>query len=149
MKRLSDLTKDSLICSRGLIEERGPHTCSRPCALEKKKKHKINHDARKTHHEIHSSPVTAITSKQWSTKNVSRVGPCQHASIDLGYVVICLVQLSQSVITTKVTQKQIQTDRARQTDRLMKYWHPVGTPVLRSFLPIGKNRPHFERISPG
>ena len=78
-----------------------------------KKKHEINPAAPKTHHEIHSSPATAITSRRRATKHVPRVSPNSLASIDPGFVELGVVQLSQSVKTTNVTH--IQTDR--QTDR--------------------------------
>ena len=81
-----------------------------------KKTHEINLAAPKTHHEIHSSPETAITSKRRATKHVPRVCPYSHASIDPGFVEIGLVQLSQSVKTTNATHAH--TDRL--TDRLIK-----------------------------
>ena len=64
----------------------------------------------KTHHEIYSSPATATTSRRRATKHVPRVSPYSLASIDPGFVEIYLVQLSQSVKTTKVTHTQY-TDR--------------------------------------
>ena len=67
----------------------------------------------KTHHEIHSSAATATTSRRSATKHVPRVSPYSPASIDPGFVVIGLVQLSQSVKTTNVTHRQA----GRQTDR--------------------------------
>ena len=67
------------------------------------KKHEINPAAPKTHHEIHSSPATATTSRRRVTKHVPHVRPYAHASIDPGFVEIDLVQLSQSVQTTNVT----------------------------------------------
>ena len=63
---------------------------------------KMNAAAPKTHHEIHSSPVTATTSRRRATKHVPRVSPYSPASIDPGFVEIGLVQLSQSVKTTNV-----------------------------------------------
>ena len=59
-------------------------------------KHKIYPAAPKTHHEIHSSPATATTSRRLATKHVPRVSPYSPASIDPGFVKIALVQLSQS-----------------------------------------------------
>ena len=50
-----------------------------------------------THHEIHSNPATATTSRRRATKHVPRVHPHSPASIDSGFVEIGLVQLSQSV----------------------------------------------------
>ena len=57
----------------------------------------------KTHHEIHSSPATASNSRQHARKHVPRVSPYSPASIDLGFVEIGLVQLSQSVKSVNVT----------------------------------------------
>ena len=69
----------------------------------KKKKIKKKFAPSKTHHEIHSSPATATTSRRRATKHVPRVSPYSPASIDTGFVEIGLVQLSQSVKTTNVT----------------------------------------------
>ena len=57
----------------------------------------------KTHHEIHSSPVTPTNSRRRAAKYVPRVRPHSPASIDPGFEEIGLVQLSQSVKTTNVT----------------------------------------------
>ena len=69
------------------------------CAFEekknRKKKNKKNPTAPKTHHEIHSSPATATTSRRRSTRHIPRVSPYTPASIDPGLVEIGLVQLSQ------------------------------------------------------
>ena len=85
----------------------------------KKKKTKKNKEKKfappKTHHEIHSSPATAFNSRRHARKHVPRVSPHSLASIDPGFVEIGLVQLSQSVKTTNVTQTDRQT--GRQTDR--------------------------------
>ena len=110
--------------------------------LERKKTRK-NPAPLKTHHEIHSSPATAA-SRRLVAKYVPCVSPCSPASIDPGFVEVCLVQLSQSVKTTNVahTLTDTQTDR-RTTDRLIKYWYPVHTPVWKGFLPKGKRRPHY------
>ena len=56
-----------------------------------------------THHEIHSSPATATTSRRRAMKDVPRVSPYSPASIGPGFVEIGLVQLSQSVKATNVT----------------------------------------------
>ena len=66
-------------------------------------KKNTNPAAPKTHHEIHSSPATATTSRRRATKHVPRVSPYSPASIDPEFVEIGLVQLSQSVKTTKAT----------------------------------------------
>ena len=62
---------------REVNEARRPYTCSRPCAFEEKKtKTKTrNPAAPKTHHEIHSSPATATTSRRRAKKHVPRVRP--------------------------------------------------------------------------
>ena len=75
------------------------------------KKARKNLAASKTHHEIHSSPATATTSRQRVTKHVPRVSPYSPASIDPGFVEIGLVQLSQSVKTTNVTHTHRLADR--------------------------------------
>ena len=68
----------------------------------------------KTHHEIHSNPVIATTSRRRATKYVPRVSPYSPASIDPGFVEIGLVQLSQSVKSTIDTHTQ-QKDRLKYT----------------------------------
>ena len=81
--------------------------CSRPCAFEGKKTGKKTEQSappKNTHHEIHSSPATATTPRWRETKHVPRVSPYSPASIDPEFVEIGLVQLSQSVKTTNVTQ---------------------------------------------
>ena len=50
----------------------------------KKTKKKRNPAAPKTHHEIHSSPATATTSRPDATKHVPRVSPYLPASVDPG-----------------------------------------------------------------
>ena len=81
----------------------------------KKKKH-VKSAAPKTHHEIHSSPATANSSRRCALKNVLRVSPYSPASIDAGFVEISLVQLSRSVKNTNVTHTQYTAD----TDRPIK-----------------------------
>ena len=49
----------------------------------------------KTHHDIHSSPATATTSRRRATRHIPRVSPYTPASIDPGFVEIGLVQLLQ------------------------------------------------------
>ena len=101
--------------SREVNEARWPHTCSRPCAFEEKKIGKKNTEKKsappKTHHEIHSNPTTATTSRRRATKHVPRVSPYTPASIDPGFVEIGLVQLSESVKTANVTHTQTEADR--------------------------------------
>ena len=68
----------------------------------------------KTHHEIHSSPVTTSNSRRHARKHVPSVSPYSPASMDPGFVEIGLVQLSQSVKTANVTHAD------RKTDMLIK-----------------------------
>ena len=99
--------------SREANEARWPHTRSRPCAFEEKQNRKKNTKKSappKTHHDIHSSPATATTSRRRATKHVPRVSPYSLASIDPGFVEIGFVQLSQSVKTTDVTHRDRQTN---------------------------------------
>ena len=88
----------------------------------KAKKKKRNPIVPKTHHEIYSSPETATTPRRRATKHVPHVSLHSPDCIGPGFVEIGLVQLSESVKTTNV----IHTD----TDRLIKQYHPVRTPVL-------------------
>ena len=64
-----------------------------------------------THHEIYSNPATATTSRRLATKHVPRIIPYSLAYIDPGFVEINIVQLSQSVKTTNVTDTLTDTDR--------------------------------------
>ena len=84
----------------------------RPKGKKTKKRNTKKCAAPQTHHEIHSSPTTATTSRRLAMKHVPRVRPHSLASIDPGFVEIGLVQLSQSVKTTNVTH--------RHTERLIK-----------------------------
>ena len=77
--------------------------------IEKRKTQK-NLAAPTTHHEIHSSPATATTSRWRAMKHVPRIRSQSPTSIDPGFVEIGLVQLAQSIKTTNVTH----------TDRLIK-----------------------------
>ena len=76
----------------------------------KKNEKKRNPAAPKTHHEIHSSPATATTSRRRDTKHVPRVSQYLPASIDPEFVEIGLVQPSQSEKTTNVTHTHTQTN---------------------------------------
>ena len=97
----------STITRMKVNEARRPHTCSRPRAFEEKKigekKNAKKSAPPKTHHQIHSNPATATTSRRRAMTHVPRVRPHSPASIDPGFVEIGLVQLSQSVKTTNVT----------------------------------------------
>ena len=96
-----------------------------------KKKNKKKFPPSKTHHEIHSSPATAITSRRRAKKHVPRVSPYSPASsIDTGFVEIGLAQLSQSVKTTNVTYR-LQTE----TNKIMA---PCTKHPKRGVLPKGK-----------
>ena len=80
----------------------------------------------KTHHEVHSSPATATTSRRSpatatisrrrATKHVPRVSPYSPASMDPGFVEFGLVQLSQSVKTTNVAHTHTDRHTDRQTN---------------------------------
>ena len=74
----------------------------------------------KTHHNIHSGPAIATTSRQRATKYVPRFSPYSLASINPGFVEIGLVQLSRSVKTTNVTHTLTDRQTDRQTDGLIK-----------------------------
>ena len=86
--------------------------------------------ASKTHHKIRSSRATVTTSRRRAMKYVPRVSPCSPAPVDPWFVEIGLVQLPQSGKTTNV----IHTQADGHTDRLIKEWHPVRTPLLKKFL---------------
>ena len=94
----------------------------------------------KAHHEIHSSPSTATTSRQRATKHVPRVSPHSPASIDPRFVEIGLVQLSQSVKTTNVTHTHthIPTDKLNNGTLYAPRYE-------EAFLPKGKKRPRSLR----
>ena len=101
--------------------------CVRRKQNEKKTR---NPGAPKTHHEIHSSPVTATISRRRATKHVPHASAHSPASINAGFVEIGLVQLSQSVKTTNVTHTQ--------TNKIMAPCTHPGT--KRLFCPTGKKR---------
>ena len=65
MSSVASLPQPCLITSREVNYAKRPNTCSRPCALEEgRRKNTRNLAAPKTHHKIHSSPATAITSRR-------------------------------------------------------------------------------------
>ena len=107
----------TFICtSREVNEAKRPHTCSRPCVFEEKRKTRTKKNTKKstapeTHHEIHSNSATATNSRRRATEHVPRVSPYSSAPIDPGFVEMGLVQLSQSVKTTNVTHTLTHTDR--------------------------------------
>ena len=119
--------------SREEIETRRPHTCSRLCAFEEKKTKKKNTKISappKSHYEIHSNPATATISRRRATKHVPRVSQYSPAAIDL-----CENRPRTGLAISKKrrmlhihTLTDTQTDR--RTDRQIKCWHPVRTPVL-------------------
>ena len=84
--------------TREVNEARLPHTCSRLCAFEERKK-KEKSAQPKTYHEIHIIPATAWNSRLHAMEHVPRVSPKYPDSIDPGFLEIGLVQLSQSVKT--------------------------------------------------
>ena len=110
-------------------EARRPHTYSKPCAFEEKKRRKKTHEIppHTKHHEIHRTPATATTSKRRATIHVPRVSPYSPASIDPGFEEIGLVQLSQLVKTTNVTH----THR----DRLLNNGNLYAPRYEEAFLP--------------
>ena len=83
--------------------------------IEKRKKNTKKPTPLKTHHEIHSNPATATTSRRHGTKHVPRVGPYSPASIYPRFVEIGLVQLSQSAKSTNVTHTHTDKHINRQT----------------------------------
>ena len=105
--------------------------------LTKKNEKYRNPPTPKTHHEIHSSSVTATTSRRRATKDVPRVCPFSPVYIDPRILEIGLVQLSQLVKTTNVAHTR--TDR--RTDELNNgtLYAPRNE---KAFLPEGKKRPH-------
>ena len=121
----------------GLIRAAG-RVRSKKKKNEKKHTHTKKSDRPKTHHEIHSSPATATTSRRRAMKHVPRVRPHSPASIDSGFVEIGLVQLSQSVKTTNVIHTHTDTQTERQTDYLNN--GALYAPRYEeAFSPIGKN----------
>ena len=95
---VASLPRPCLISSRGVNEARGGlmlavgHVRSKKNKIEPKNTTKCAPP--KTHHDIHTSPATAATSRRRAAKHVPRVSPYSLASIDPGFVEIGLVQLS-------------------------------------------------------
>ena len=108
--------------SREVNEARWSHTCSRPCAFGKNEKKNEKKKTRKnlphsTHHEIHSTPATATTSRRRAMKHVPRVRP--HSPIDPRRVEIGLVQIPQSISRRMLhIRREIHRETDRQTDKL-------------------------------
>ena len=80
-----------------------------------------NPAAPEIHHEIHSSPATATTSKRCATKHVPRVSPSSPFSINPGFVEIGLVQLSQSAKTTNTRPVTMETRSFHRKLRFQRY----------------------------
>ena len=113
------------------------------CVRRKKFEKKTRNSAPpKTHHEIHSSPATATTSRRSATKHVPRVSRYSAASKDPGFVEIGLVQLSRSVKMAIVTHTL--TDTHIPTDKL-KNGTLYAPRYEETFLPKGKKRPRLLR----
>ena len=96
------------------------------CVRRKKqieKKNSKKSASPKPHHESHSSPATATTSRRRETKRVPRVGPYLLASIDPEFGEI-------GSYSSRIQKKRRMLRTHAHTDRLIKYWHPVRTPVL-------------------
>ena len=93
--------------SRGVIEARGGLILAVGRVRSKKNKIEIKNMKKiappKTHHDVHSSPATATTSRRRATKHVQRVSLYSLASIDPGFVEIGLVQLSQLPMEVKAS----------------------------------------------
>ena len=83
---------------------------------EKKKNSEKKSAAPRTHHEIHSSPATATTSRRRAMKHVLSIRPHSPASIDPGFVEVSLVHISQSAKTTSVTHTQTDTQTNSKTN---------------------------------
>ena len=99
----------------GLILAEG-RVRSRKINIGKKKQKKIRSTL--THHEIHSSPKIATTSRRLATKHVLRGSPYSRACTDSEFVTISLVQLSRPVNPTNVAHTHTATDKQTgQTDR--------------------------------
>ena len=90
----------------GLILAAGRVRSKRKNGFKKTKSHHTHNTPR-----IHSSPATATTLRQLTTKHVPRVRSYTPASIDFGFVEISIVQLSQSAKMANVTRTETDTDR--------------------------------------
>ena len=94
----------------------------------KKKKSKTKKNTKKpappkTHHEIHSNPTTATTSRRLPTEQFPRVSPYSPASIDPGFVEIGFVQLSLSVLVERYMRQGclvLAVGRVRSEERKRK-----------------------------
>ena len=126
----------------GLILAEG-RVRSRKINIGKKKQKKIRSTL--THHEIHSSPKIATTSRRLATKHVLRGSPYSRACTDSEFVTISLVQLSRPVNPTNVAHTHTATDRQdRQTDRQTHLIMALCTHsgMKNRFCPKGKKQPH-------
>ena len=92
----------------------------------------------KAHHEIHSIPATATTSRRRATKHVPRVSPYSPASIDPGFVEIGFVQLSQLPMTKTPSVASfprpvfLQQYRKNHRHQQSSQRPPQGIPLLQS-----------------
>ena len=102
---------ESKLTALGLSQTALLYTCVHEFENANSRKPQKNIRRTQTHHEIHSCPATATTSRRRATKRVPRVSPYSVVSTDPGFVEISLAQLSQSVKATNVTHTHRQTDR--------------------------------------
>ena len=114
------------------------HRKKRSCALGgKQNEKKRNPAALKTHHQKRSTTETAANSRRLTTKQAARISPSSPVSSDAGFVEIGHIQLSQSMIVRKNTDRQHTTER--QTNRPLNIGSLYTSRYVGAFLPIGKN----------
>ena len=104
----------SLITSREVNEERRPHACNRPCALEAKKRQKSTKSRRTNTPRNPQQPGDRDHLETACDETRPTRLPMLARFIDPGVLEIGLVQLSQSVKLRRILHIQRQT--GRQTD---------------------------------
>ena len=107
------------------------------CVRRKAKRQKQNPVALKTHHQKHNTTATAANSRRLTTKQTARLTPSSPVCSDTGFVEIGHIQLSQSKIVRKNTDRQHTTER--QTNRPLNIGSLYTSRYVGAFLPIGKN----------
>ena len=95
--------------SREVNEARRPHTCSRPCAFQRKKTKKKSRRTQNTPRNPQQSSDRDHLEAACDETRPTR-SPTLARFIDLGFVQIGLVPLSSSVKTTNVTHTHRQTN---------------------------------------
>ena len=110
---------------------------------KKKQKHEIDPAAPKIHHEIHSSPATATTSRRHATEHVPRVSPYLHASIDPRFVEISRREVNEA--SRPHSAQAVCVRRKKQNRKKHKKIRPTQNTPRNAQQPSDRDHPETAR----